>query len=102
MTVNDILRLMEQDDAIIIREHESGDVVCHGQVSDVPAEIKLWKARTITAGSLEFHGWDARIGIEASGTKSEESVSPLGRVTRWASRALQRARRLGTEIWGGQ
>ena len=102
MTVNDILRLMEQDDAIIIREHESGDIVCRGEVSDVPAEIKLWKARTIIAGSLEFHGWGARIEIEASGIKSTGEISPWGRVTRWASRALQRARRLSTEIGGGR
>ena len=102
MTVNDILRLMEQDDAIIIREHESGDIVCRGEVSDVPAEIKLWKARTIIAGSLEFHGWEARIEIEASGIKSTGDVSPLDRVISWASRALQRARRLGTEIGGGR
>ena len=101
-TVNDILRLMEQDDAIIVREYESGDIVCHGQVSDVPAEIKLWKARTIVAGSLEFHGWDARIEIEASGTKSTGKVSSFDRATRWVTRALQRARRLGTEIGGGR
>lgn len=89
-TVDDILRLMEQDDAILIREYESGDIVCCGHVSDVPAEIKLWKARTIIAGSLEFHGWDAQIKIEASDTKPTRNASLWNRVTRLASRVLQR------------
>lgn len=100
-TVNDILRLMEQDDAIIVREYESGDIVCRGQVSDVPAKIKLWKARTIIAGSLEFHGWDARIEIEASNTEATENISPWYRMVRWVCQALQRAGKLGTEIGKG-
>lgn len=102
MTAGDILRLMEQDDAVLIREYESGDIVCRGQVSDVPPEVKLWKVRTIIASSSEYRGWDARIEIEASGTKSTGKVSPFDRVTRWASQALQRARQLGTEIGGGR
>ena len=98
MTVNDILRLMEQNDAILVRDYESGDIVYRGQVSDVPSEIKLWKARTIIAGSLEFLGWDARIEIEASGTKSTGNISLRSRVTHWVAQALQRARQLGIEI----